>query len=86
MVALFWSFTNSLMDLEQAKGAYGLIICFAQVGAITGSTLATHAAEMGIPKLFLVASVSIMSVSLLIKVYHIVFRDNVTRQVHLIST
>jgi AAA family ATP:ADP antiporter len=26
MVALFWSFTNSIMDLEQAKGAYGLII------------------------------------------------------------
>eukprot|EP01035_Chromulina_nebulosa_P017245 gene17245-22773_t len=31
MVALFWSFTNSVMDLEQAKGAYGLIIAIAQL-------------------------------------------------------
>ena len=81
MVALFWSFTNSLMDLEQAKGAYGLIICFAQVGAISGSTLATHAGDMGIPQLFLIASVSVLMISLLIKVYHIVFRDTITVQV-----
>jgi ATP:ADP antiporter, AAA family len=26
MVALFWSFTNSIVNLELAKGAYGLII------------------------------------------------------------
>ena len=34
MVALFWSFTNSIMDLEQAKGAYGLILSIAQIGTI----------------------------------------------------
>lgn len=32
MVALFWSYTNSIMDLEQAKGTYGLIISIAQIG------------------------------------------------------
>ena len=32
MVALFWSYTNSIMNLEQAKGAYGLIISIAQIG------------------------------------------------------
>ena len=42
MVALFWSFTNSIMDLEQAKGSYGLIISIAQIGAVMGSTLATN--------------------------------------------
>ena len=78
MVALFWSFTNSIMDLEQAKGAYGLIISIAQIGAVTGSTLATSSGIVGIPRLYLLGSMSIFSVSILIKAYHIVFRDHAT--------
>ena len=54
MVSLFWSFTNSIMNLEQAKGAYGLIISIAQIGAILGSTFATRASTIGIPQLFIV--------------------------------
>ena len=77
MVALFWSFTNSIMDLEEAKGAYGLIIAIAQLGAITGSTLATHARTIGIPQLFLFGALNVFSVSLLIKVYRICFRRSV---------
>jgi len=78
MVALFWSFTNSIMNLEEAKGAYGLIISIAQIGAMIGSTLATNASTIGIPQLFFIASVTIFSVSLLIKVYHIIFNDKAT--------
>lgn len=78
MVALFWSFTNSIMDLEQAKGAYGLIIATAQLGAIVGSTLATNASSIGISQLFIISSVMIFSVSLLIKCYHLTFRDYAT--------
>jgi len=59
MVALFWSFTNSIMDLEQAKGAYGLIISIAQIGAIIGSTFATRASQFGIPQLFIVGKLFI---------------------------
>ena len=81
MVALFWSFTNSIMDLEQAKGAYGLIISIAQVGAVAGSTLATNSGKVGIPRLYLFGSMSIFSVSILIKSYHIVFRDHATESV-----
>ena len=73
MVALFWSFTNSTMNLEEAKGAYGLIIAVAQIGAIGGSTLATHAKTIGIPQLFLIGAMGIFSVSLFIKVYCICF-------------
>ena len=73
MVVLFWSFTNSLMNLEEAKGAYGLIISIAQIGAILGSTVATQSISFGIPQLFLAGSMSIFSISLLIKVYHICF-------------
>ena len=75
MVALFWSFTNSVMELEQAKGAYGLIISSAQIGAILGSTLATQSVKMGIAQLYLIGSLSVFLVSILIKLYHIVFRD-----------
>lgn len=74
-VALFWSFTNSIMDLEQAKGAYGLIIAIAQVGAVLGSTLATNAAEIGIPRLFIFGSMLVFPVSMLIKVYNLRFPD-----------
>ncbi len=81
MVALFWSFTNSIMDLEQAKGAYGLIISIAQVGAIAGSTLAVNAKDIGISQLFLIGAVMIFSVCLLIKTYHLAFRDHVTESV-----
>lgn len=83
MVALFWSFTNSIMDLEQAKGAYGLIISIAQIGAVAGSTLATSSEKVGIPQLYLFGSMSIFSVSILIKAYHIIFRDHATETVKL---
>lgn len=72
-VALFWSFTNSIMDLEEAKGAYGLIIAIAQIGAVLGSTLATNAAELGIPRLFVFSAMLVFPVSMLIKVYHLRF-------------
>eukprot|EP01038_Epipyxis_sp_PR26KG_P009270 gene9270-12487_t len=78
MVALFWSYTNSIMDLEQAKGAYGLIIAIAQMGALVGSTLATNSLTIGISQLFLIASMLIYSISLLIKIYHLTFQDYVT--------
>lgn len=80
MVALFWSFTNSIMDLEQAKGAYGLIISIAQIGAIAGSTFATQSKTIGIPLLFLMSSMTIFSVSLMIKLYYIQYRDHPTMQ------
>jgi AAA family ATP:ADP antiporter len=81
MVALFWSYTNSIMNLEQAKGAYGLIISIAQIGAIFGATLATQAKQIGLPILFLIGSMLIFSISLLIKSYHIVFRDPKTESI-----
>ena len=78
MVALFWSFTNSIMDLEHAKGAYGLIISIAQIGAIIGSTCATQANRFGIPQLFLMSAMSIFSVSLMIKLYYITYKNQPT--------
>ena len=78
MVAMFWSFTNSIMDLEQAKGGYGLILSFAQVGAIGGSTLAANVDSIGYPFMFLIGAICAFSVTLLMKLYHIVFLDELT--------
>lgn len=73
MTALFWSFTNCTMDLNEAKGAFGLIIATAQIGAIIGSTLATSADKFGIGGLFLSASFLVFGVSLLIQSYHRIY-------------
>jgi AAA family ATP:ADP antiporter len=81
MVALFWSFTNSIMDLEQAKGAYGLIIAIAQIGALVGSTLATNATIFGVAQLYLLGSIMILLVSLLVKTYHLTYRDHITESI-----
>lgn len=78
MSALFWSFTNSVMDLEQAKGTYGLIVSLAQIGAIGGSTLATNTSRYGISQLFIVGSMTIFTVSLLMKSYCIIYSDHNT--------
>lgn len=77
MVAMFWSYTNTVMDLEQAKGAYGLIIAIAQVGAIIGATLAVHAETIGIPQLVLLGSMIVLSVSLLVKIYMLLFKHKI---------
>lgn len=55
-------------------GAYGLIIGIAQLGAITGSTIATNADRYGISQLFLIGSMTAFSVSLLMKIYMIIFK------------
>lgn len=75
MVALFWSFTNSVIDLEEAKGAYGLMIALGQLGALFGSTLATSADLFGVPQLFIMAAMNIFTVSLLMKAYCIIYKN-----------
>jgi AAA family ATP:ADP antiporter len=81
MVAMFWSFTNSIMDLEEAKGGYGLMLSVAQIGAIIGSTLAANVETVGYPMLFLIGAMSVLSVPLQIKLYYIIFCDRRTESV-----
>ena len=73
MVALFWSFTNTVMDVYLAKASYGLIVSAAQLGALLGSSIATKSSEIGIPTLLLTSSVMILSVNILIKLYQVVY-------------
>ena len=51
-VTNFWAFANSVYDLERAKKSYGLLIACAQLGSVSGPTLVTHAAFIGIPGLY----------------------------------
>jgi len=67
VVALFWSFVASATDTSAAKRGYPLIIAGAQIGSITGPTLATQATRIGLPQLAVVIAVGILIVPFLIK-------------------
>mmetsp|Transcript_26842 Transcript_26842/g.41630 ORF Transcript_26842/g.41630 Transcript_26842/m.41630 type:complete len:562 (+) Transcript_26842:84-1769(+) len=73
MVATFWAFTNSTLNLEAAKNSYGIIIAVAQVGAIGGSTVATSAHAVGVPALFFIGGVGILVAMLMVTVYAFFF-------------
>ena len=77
MVALFWSFTNSVMKLEEAKGAYGLIITMAQLGAIAGATVASLSTYIPISQSYLIGAISVLCISLIAKSYNIIFPVNI---------
>jgi AAA family ATP:ADP antiporter len=47
VIALFWSFTNSITDSETAKSGFPLILSFAQIGAIGGSTILLFSESIG---------------------------------------
>uniref|UniRef100_A0A7S3JRE1 ADP,ATP carrier protein n=1 Tax=Aureoumbra lagunensis TaxID=44058 RepID=A0A7S3JRE1_9STRA len=72
-VALFWAFTNASIDLESAKSSYGLIVAFAQLGAIFGSTLATKASAFHISFLFVLGGSSCLLVCAMVRGYEIFF-------------
>ncbi|NDD53489.1 hypothetical protein EBZ39_06380 [bacterium] len=69
VVSLFWSFVNSSTDQATAKRGYALIIAGAQIGSITGPTLATHASRIGMPGLAAIVSCSIMMVVLMVHLF-----------------
>jgi AAA family ATP:ADP antiporter len=47
VVALFWSFTNSITDTESAKRGFPFIVVCAQIGAILGSLLLVFSESIG---------------------------------------
>jgi hypothetical protein len=53
-----------------------IYIYIVQIGAVAGSTLATNSGKIGIPMLYLTGSMSIFSISILIKMYHIIYKDH----------
>ncbi|MGE0010143.1 MAG: NTP/NDP exchange transporter [Candidatus Babeliales bacterium] len=58
IVALFWSFTNSITASDSAKRGYPLIIACAQVGAIIGAGLMIFSHTFGLPQLLAVVTLT----------------------------
>jgi len=75
-VALFWAFTNSICDLDEAKSSYGLIIAMAQIGAFSGSTLATFVSKLSISVLFFIGGVGSLLIMPMITGYMYFFLKN----------
>jgi len=73
MVALFWAFTNATTDEATAKSAYGLVVAFAQLGAVGGSTLATQARSLHISFLYVLGGCSCLLVCAMVKGYETLF-------------
>ncbi len=69
MVALFWSFVASSTTPASAKRGFPLIIAGAQIGSITGPTLATYATVIGIPTLAVIAAIGIGMVMVMVTVF-----------------
>lgn len=68
-VTMFWAFVNSSVDLEGAKSSFGLIIAGAQVGAIAGPTIATHAKEISIPGCYFVGALCMAMICVMMRAY-----------------
>lgn len=69
MVPLFWSFVISSTDTTSAKKGYPVIIAGAQIGAIAGPFIATHAEHIGMSLLATVVTCGILLVPFLIKYF-----------------
>jgi AAA family ATP:ADP antiporter len=68
IVALFWSFTNSICTSESAKKGYPMIVAAAQFGAIGGSALLIFSESFGIWQLF--GLVTFLVVCVMASIYH----------------
>lgn len=67
VVALFWSFTNSICTSESAKNGYPMILACAQSGAIAGSVLMIFSEHLGLALLFWLATFFVISVMLVVR-------------------
>lgn len=51
-VSLFWQYTNSQVNLDEAKAQYGIITAGGQIGAIAGCSLVVGSNWFGVPQLY----------------------------------
>jgi AAA family ATP:ADP antiporter len=77
MVALFWAFTNASVDADTAESSYGLVVAFAQLGAVGGSALATQARSLHISFLYVLGGCSCALVCGMVALFEKVFAEEV---------
>jgi AAA family ATP:ADP antiporter len=70
MVSLFWSFTNSNMNLETAKASYGIMVATAQVGSIIGPTVVSrYAQSWGVARIYMLGAACLACLQLTLYMY-----------------
>eukprot|EP00906_Rhabdomonas_costata_P031884 RCo044979 len=65
-VPMFWSFVNSIFDLNTARSGFGLITWGAQFGSIMGPTIGRNAKFLGMPMLMFMGSMGSFVVPFLV--------------------
>jgi AAA family ATP:ADP antiporter len=75
MVALFWAFTNASVDADTAESSYGLVVAFAQLGAVGGSALATQARRLHISFLYVLGGCSCALVCGMVALFEYYFSE-----------
>jgi ATP:ADP antiporter, AAA family len=78
-VALFWAFSNATVGMELAECSYGLILAFAQLGAVVGSTIAVKAETFGVPCIYAVGALLCSSVVIMVKVFVYLFPEHLPK-------
>lgn len=74
MVAIFWSFANSIYKTEEAKKAYPIILFMAQCGAVAGPTVVTYSAEIGIANIIFGSGILIATIPLFVRWYAVLHK------------
>ena len=69
-VSLFWQYTNSQVNLKDAKAQYGIITAGGQVGAITGCSLVVGSKRFGVPQLYALGGVLTLVAPCIVLYYH----------------
>lgn len=70
VIPLFWAYVASITDSISARKGYPIILGGAQTGTILGSVVTmTMATKIGIPALFAIASVAVLCVPIMLKLF-----------------
>ena len=69
-VSLFWQYTNSQVNLKDAKAQYGIITAGGQVGAITGCSLVVGSNTFGVPQLYALGGLLTLVAPCIVNYYH----------------
>ena len=86
MVALFWAFTNASVDADTAESSYGLVVAFAQLGAVGGSALATQARRLHISFLYVLGGCSCALVCGMVALFEYYFAEEVPEEARQVAS
>ena len=69
VVQCYWALVNSSVNVDFAKKNFGYIVAGAQIGSVLGPSVATQADTIGVPGLYLLASLIMFCMVAAMKYY-----------------